>query len=62
MVSDYQLQRDILDELKWEPEVDAAHIGVSVKDGVVTLTGHVPSYGEKYAACLGSQFKWNRTG
>jgi osmotically-inducible protein OsmY len=50
MVSDYQLQRDILDELKWEPEVEAAHIGVTVKDGVVTLTGHVPSYGEKYAA------------
>jgi osmotically-inducible protein OsmY len=50
MVSDYQLQRDILDELKWEPEVEATHIGVTVKDGVVTLTGHVPSYGEKYAA------------
>jgi osmotically-inducible protein OsmY len=50
VVSDYQLQRDVLDELKWEPEVEASHIGVSVKDGVVTLTGHVPSYGEKYAA------------
>jgi osmotically-inducible protein OsmY len=50
VVDDYQLQRDVLDELKWEPEVEATHVGVSVKDGVVTLTGHVPSFGEKYAA------------
>jgi len=50
MKTDYQLQRDVLDELKWEPAVDAANIGVAVKEGVVTLTGHVPSYGEKYAA------------
>jgi osmotically-inducible protein OsmY len=49
-MSDVELQRDVLDELKWEPSVNAAHIGVSVKDGVVTLTGHVPSYAEKYAA------------
>ena len=50
MLTDAQLQRDVLDELKWEPSVDAAHIGVSVKDGIVTLSGHVSSYGEKYAA------------
>jgi osmotically-inducible protein OsmY len=50
VVDDYQLQRDVLDELKWEPEVEATHVGVSVKDGVVTLTGHVPSFGEKYVA------------
>ena len=49
-LTDTQLQRDVLDELKWEPSVNAAHIGVSVKDGIVTLTGHVPSYAEKYAA------------
>ena len=48
--TDSDLQRDVLDELKWEPSVNAAHIGVSVKDGVVTLSGHVPSYAEKYAA------------
>ena len=30
--------------------MDAAHIGVSVKDGIVTLSGHVSSYAEKYAA------------
>lgn len=44
------LQRDILDELDWEPSVDAAHIGVTVNDGVVTLTGHVPAYSEKHTA------------
>src|SRR5690349_14568448 len=50
MKTDAELQRIVLDELKWEPSVDAAHIGVSVKDGVVTLSGHVASYGEKYGA------------
>ncbi len=49
-MSDTDLQRDVLDELKWEPSVNAAHIGVSVKDGVVTLSGHVASFAEKYAA------------
>ena len=49
-MTDTELQRDVLDELKWEPSVNAAHIGVSVKDGIVTLSGHVSSYAEKYAA------------
>jgi len=49
-LTDTELQRDVLNELKWEPSVDAAHIGVSAKDGIVTLSGHVPSYAEKYAA------------
>jgi osmotically-inducible protein OsmY len=48
--NDRDLQHDVMDELAWEPSVNAAHIGVSVKDGIVTLTGHVPSYAEKYAA------------
>jgi osmotically-inducible protein OsmY len=48
--SDIQLQQEVLRELEWDPEVDAAHIGVSVKDGAVTLTGHVSSYSEKLAA------------
>jgi osmotically-inducible protein OsmY len=43
-MSDTELQRDVLDELKWDPSVNAAHVGVTVKDGVVTLTGHVSSY------------------
>lgn len=47
---DTKLQRAVLDELEWDPSVNAAHIGVSVSKGVVTLTGHVPSYAEKYGA------------
>lgn len=50
MKSDIMLKDDIESELKWEPAVNEAHIGVTVKDGIVTLTGHVPSYAEKYAA------------
>jgi osmotically-inducible protein OsmY len=50
MKTDSQLQRDVLDELSWEPEVDHAHIGVAANQGVVTLTGHVPSYLQKIAA------------
>lgn len=50
MKTDMQIQLDVLEELKWEPSVTAAHIGVSVKEGVVTLSGHVPSFTEKYAA------------
>jgi osmotically-inducible protein OsmY len=49
-MSDVELQRAVLEELRWEPGVNAAHIGVAVKDGVVTLTGHVPSYAERYWA------------
>jgi osmotically-inducible protein OsmY len=48
--TDSQLQQDVLDELDFEPSIDAAHIGVSAKGGVVTLTGHVGSYAEKVAA------------
>jgi len=50
MKTDSQLQRDVMKELEWEPRIDAAHIGVAAKDGVVTLSGSVPSYGEKYEA------------
>ena len=49
-MSDFDLQRDILEELNFEPQVDPAHIGVMVDQGVVTLTGHVSSYAEKLAA------------
>jgi len=50
MKADSQLQQDILDELDFEPSVDAAHIGVAVRNGVATLSGHVGSYAEKIAA------------
>lgn len=50
MKSDAELQQDVIAELEWEPSVQAAHIGVEVKNGVVTLAGHVSSYLEKYSA------------
>lgn len=50
MTTDYQLQQEVLEELEFEPSVDAAHIGVSANAGVITLTGFVSSYGEKLAA------------
>jgi osmotically-inducible protein OsmY len=50
MKSDTRLQHDVLVELEWDPGVDAAQVGVAAKDGVVTLTGTVPSYAEKVKA------------
>ena len=50
MSQDSQLQSDVLAELKWEPSVNAAHIGVSASGGVVTLAGHVENYMQKSAA------------
>ena len=51
MKSDTDLRRDVLDEIDWEPSiVDASQIGVTVKEGVVTLTGHIPLMSEKHAA------------
>ena len=48
--TDMELKDDVLAELKWEPSVDEAEIGVVVKDGIVTLTGTVESWPEKFAA------------
>jgi osmotically-inducible protein OsmY len=50
MKTDSQLQQDVMAELQWEPSVHAARIGVEVKDGVVTVTGQVDSYAEKWNA------------
>ena len=50
MKTDIQLQQDVIAELKWEPSVNAAQIGVEVKDGIVTLAGHVSTYAEKLGA------------
>ena len=49
-MNELKLRDDILDELAYEPIVDAAHIGVAVDQDVVTLTGHVSSYAQKLAA------------
>lgn len=50
MRTDTDLKRDISDELKWEPSIGEREIGIAVKDGVVSLTGYVQSYAEKFAA------------
>jgi osmotically-inducible protein OsmY len=48
-MSDLTIKQDVEAELQWEPSVNAAAIGVAVKDGIVTLTGRVPTYMEKMA-------------
>jgi osmotically-inducible protein OsmY len=50
MKTDREIQLDVLDELRWEPSVNATDIGVTVKNGVVTLEGTVDSFPEKWAA------------
>jgi osmotically-inducible protein OsmY len=50
MRADSDIKRDVEEELKWEPNVDATDIAVAVKNGVVTLTGFVRSYAHKLAA------------
>jgi osmotically-inducible protein OsmY len=50
MWNDDRVKTAVLEELAWEPSVGAAHIGVTAKDGVVTLLGHVETYAEKHAA------------
>lgn len=50
MKSDSQIKKEILEELKWEPSINASHIGVEVTDGVVTLIGHVATYAERWHA------------
>lgn len=50
MKSDTQLNKDIVEELRWDPRVKEAEIAMSAKDGVVTLTGSVETYAQKYAA------------
>jgi len=50
MKTDSQLQRDVMDELVWDPSIDHAHIGVAAKGGVVTLSGFVSNYAQKMTA------------
>jgi len=49
-MNDKTLRKNVMDELEFEPAVDATHIGVAVENGVVSLSGHVGSYAEKLAA------------
>jgi osmotically-inducible protein OsmY len=50
MKTDLQIQKDVMEEIKWEPLLNAAEIGVAVKNGIVTLSGNVNSYLKKVAA------------
>ena len=51
MKIDGEIRDDVIDELRWDPQItEPDAIGVAVKDGAVTLTGHVPTYVEKLAA------------
>jgi osmotically-inducible protein OsmY len=50
MRPDSDIKRDVEMELRWDPDIDASDIGVAVKDGVVTLTGYVRSYAQKWQA------------
>ena len=50
MKTDSQIKQDVQNALRWSPDVKEEHVGVTVHNGAVTLTGHVPSYWQKRAA------------
>ena len=50
MKTNEELQKDVQDAIKWEPLLNAAEIGVTTKDGIVTLTGVVDNYSKKLQA------------
>ena len=47
---DRDIKQDLENELKWDPDINATDVGVTVKKGVVSLTGYVPFYMQKYEA------------
>ena len=49
-MDDATLKQYVLDELAWRPDVDSAHIGITAENGVITLSGDVPSYAQKLEA------------
>jgi osmotically-inducible protein OsmY len=50
MKSDSEIERDVRDELQWDPDLNAEDIAISVKNGVVTLAGFTPSYTDRLEA------------
>lgn len=50
MKTDTEIQKDVMEELKWQPSIKSSEIGVAVKNGVVTLSGMVDTYAEKKTA------------
>jgi osmotically-inducible protein OsmY len=55
MRTDMELQKDVVEELRWEPRLTEDEIGVTVKDGVVTLTGFVPDYAQRRTAAKAAE-------
>jgi osmotically-inducible protein OsmY len=56
MKIDSEIRDDVIDELRWDPQItEPDAIGVAVKDGAVTLTGHVPTYVERRAAARAAE-------
>ena len=56
MKSDAEIREDVINELRWDPQIsDPDSIGVAVKDGAVTLTGHTPTYAEKLTAARAAE-------
>ena len=49
MKTDAQLKTDVANELQWDPSINSANVGVAVRDGIVTVNGHIDTYAEKYA-------------
>ena len=47
MKTDSQIKQDVINALKWNPEIKEEHIGITVHNAAVTLTGHVPTYWQK---------------
>ena len=55
MKTDMQLQRDVIEELAWQPNIHEAEIVVAARNGVITLSGFVASYAQKYAAARAAE-------
>jgi len=49
MKTDAQLKTDVINELQWDPAINPTNVGVAVSNGVVTLTGHLTTFAEKFA-------------
>lgn len=49
MKSDAQLKADVTRELEWDTSINASNVGIAVNNGIVTLSGHLDTYAEKYA-------------
>jgi len=47
---DSDIRRDVEDELRWDPDIDATDVAVAVNNGVVALTGFVRSYSQRTQA------------